>query len=249
MKRLMLLTLLAALFLAFTLTACGESDVPSSGMSVVASPDTAEEQTDILNTTGVLPISAESTMDAVGSSGEDQDVDRVDLGCCVTNIAVRDTAVIGANSTRHANNDFIMTLNSDKHIYSTTDIIRLWGTLEYVGEDEAMTIYSSCPFMLFSIAGGNDIDFGRVMGADVVDVLVESVLVSGQVYHFDYQKSGGWSADDPDVEYWELFFSEEDLLLPAGEYSITLSGGFSLSERIIGNESRLRAELIIVVTE
>jgi len=249
MKRLIILALLVALCLAFTLAACGKIYVPSIGMGVVALPDIAEEQIDILNTTGVLPISTGNTMDAVDTNDEYQGVDRVELGCCMTNIAVRDTAVIGANSAIHSNNDFIMTLNSDKHVYSTTDIIKLWGTLEYVGGDDTITIYSSCPFMLFSITGGYDFDFGRVMGTITADLLVESVLESGRVYHFDYQKTGGWSLDDPDAKYWELFFSEEDLLLPVGEYSIILIGGFSLSERIIGSESGLRVELTIVVTE
>jgi hypothetical protein len=175
-----------------------------------------------------------------------QDAEIVDLGCHVTGIAVRDAAIIGPNTVFHTNNDFIMTLNSDKHTYDSTDIIKIWGTLEYVGDDDAITIYSSCPFMLFSIAGG---DFGSGMGASAADVLVTSVLERGRVYHFEYQKSGGWSADDPNAENWERFFSESDLLLPAGEYTFTLSGGFSMSDRIIGSESKLLCDLRIVINE
>lgn len=244
MNKSKLLVLLAALCVMLTLAACGESYASNNGTATPIDP--AEESTDGLNTDTpvILP-----TVDAVTSIGEGNNTETVDLGCCVTGIVVRETALLGANSVTQANNDFIMTLNSDKLTYNTTDIIRIWGTLEYVGDNDTIEIWSGCPFMLFSISGGHDIDFGGVLGGATVDVLVSSVLERGRVYHFDYQKSGGWSTDDPNAEYWENFFGEEDLLLPVGEYTITLNGGFSLSERILGSESGLSTELRIVVTD
>jgi hypothetical protein len=77
--------------------------------------------------------------------------------------------------------------------------------------------------------------------------LASSVLEKGRVYHFEYQKSGSWSADDPDAAFWENFFSEPDLRLPAGEYTITLHGGFGLDERISDNPSGLVVSLNITV--
>ena len=179
-------------------------------------------------------------------SSENQYAERVDLGCCVTEIAVRETALLGANSVTHTTDDFVMTLNSDRDTYSSEDIIIIWGTLEYVGDNDSIEIWSSCPFMLFTIAGGDK--FGSGMGGSVVDVLVSSVLEKGRVYHFDYQKSGGWIGEDPNAEYWENFFSTKDLFLTEGEYSITLSGGFGLSERVQDRPSELRAELSISVS-
>ena len=176
-------------------------------------------------------------------------LETVDLGCCVTDIGISETVVLGANSVIYVYNDFIMTLNSDRHIYSTADVIRIWGTLEYVGDYDSIEIWHGCPFMIFSISGGDEFDFGMALGGAVIDILASSVLERGIVYHFAYQKSGGWSADDPHAEFWEAFFSEPDLLLPAGEYTIVLSGGFSLSERVLGSESGLRAELNIRVTQ
>ena len=176
-------------------------------------------------------------------------LERVDLGCCVVNIAVSETALLGANSVTHSYNDFIMTLNSDRHTYSTADVISIWGTLAYVGDYDRIEIWHGCPFMIFSISGGDELDFGMALGGAVSEILVSSVLERGIVYHFVYQKSGGWSADDPNAAFWEAFFSEADLLLPVGEYVITLSGGFSLSEQVLGSESGLRAELNIRVTQ
>lgn len=174
-------------------------------------------------------------------------IDIVDLGCCVKNITVREMALLGANSVMHTVGDFIMTLNSDKTVYATTDIINIWGTLEYIGDNDAITIFSSCPFMIFSISGGDERDFGSALGGVVSDVLVTSVLERGRVYHFEYQKSGGWSADAPDAAFWENFFSEPDLMLPAGEYTVSLHGGFGLTERVLDSASGLVCELVITV--
>ena len=170
-------------------------------------------------------------------------VDIADLGCCVKNIAVRETAFLGANTVTHTAGDFIMTLNSDKAVYTTTDIINIWGTLEYIGETDAIEIWHGCPFMLFSISDGDNFSIGGM----TIDILASSVLQRGRVYHFEYQKSGGWSPDAPDAAFWENFFSEPDLRLPAGEYTIRLRGSFGLTERVSDSPSGLIAELTITV--
>jgi hypothetical protein len=156
---------------------------------------------------------------------------------------VQPTATIGANSVTQITDNFIITLNSDKEIYTAADIIHIWGTLEYIGETDTIEIWHSCPFMLFSISDGNDFNIYGM----TVDILASSVLQRGRVYHFEYQKSGGWSASDPDAEFWENFFNDPDLRLPAGEYTITLHGGFGLAERIPDSSSGLMVSLTITV--
>ena len=166
-------------------------------------------------------------------------VDVVDLGCCVENITVRESALLGVNSVTHTSGNFIMTLNSDRKVYTTEDVINIWATLEYIGDGDTVEIWHGCPFMLFSISDGNDFrtEAWQFLIADL------SVLQRGRVYHFDYQKSGGWDADAPDAEFWENFFNEPDLLLPAGEYRITLRGDFYIQ----GSASGLRCTLTITV--
>ena len=149
----------------------------------------------------------------------------------------------GENSISHSANDFQMNLFSDKEVYKTTDVIQIWATLEYTGNDDAIMIWSSDPYMIFSITDGKGFDTGGV----AVDVLLSTVLTKGETYRFDYQKSGGWSADDPDAAFWENFYQEKDLRLPAGEYTITLNGAFSLTETILDSRSGLVCELKIRV--
>jgi hypothetical protein len=38
------------------------------------------------------------------------------------------------------------------------------------------------------------------------------------------KKCGAWNQNDPDVDFLENFYSEKDLFLPAGEYTVTLKG-------------------------
>jgi len=173
-------------------------------------------------------------------------VEIVDLGGCMTEIEVRNTALLGANSVTHINNDFIMTLNADRHTYSTTDVISIWGTLEYVGDSECILIWHGCPFMIFYISGG---DFGDGFGGFRSLVSFSNVLNRGRAYHFDFQKSGVWSADDPNADFFEGLFAAEELILPAGNYTITLVGDFRLSERVMDSKSGLMAELNITVTQ
>jgi hypothetical protein len=73
---------------------------------------------------------------------------------------------------------------------------------------------------------------------------MSTVLEKGELYYFNYQKSGSYDAN---VEFWEKFYDEEDLLLPVGEYTITVHGAFSLTEKVVDSQSGLLCELRINV--
>jgi len=171
--------------------------------------------------------------------GENQDVETVDLACCATGIAVRPTALLGANSATYVSDDFIMTLNSDKLNYRRRDTIRIWGTLEYVGENETIKISHGCPFMVFSLTGNGFDLYGFQF-----HISTSSVLERGMVYRFDYQKTVSWDPRAPDAEFWENFANEPDLRLPRGEYTVTLTGSFSHSRK---SSDDMIAELTITV--
>jgi hypothetical protein len=81
----------------------------------------------------------------------------------------------------------------------------------------------------------------------VNEVRKETRLKRGETYSFSYAKSGGYDANAADADYWEAFYSERDLYLPPGEYSIVLNGAFSLSEDVANSPSGLRCELRITV--
>jgi len=141
------------------------------------------------------------------------------------------------NSEVHVVNDIEMKLFSDKKVYKTTEKIHIWATLEYVGENDAIKIWSGLPHMGFSITDGKDFNTDFF----IFDILRETVLKKGEVSIYRYEKSGSWNS-----EFWESPYQERDLYLPAGEYTVSVVGAFSSVEPN-GEPSGLLCELQIKV--
>lgn len=140
-------------------------------------------------------------------------------------------------------NDFVLKLLADKASYTTDEAIQIRATLEYVGEKDTVTIWHGIPYISFSLTDGADFNVDGI----IMTVLTSTELNKGEVYEFDYVKSGGFSADDPNAEFWEKFYREEDLRLPAGTYTVSVRGAFSLSEDVANDDSGLSCQLQIEV--
>ena len=125
-------------------------------------------------------------------------------------------------------NDFRLKLYADDRVYHTDEAIQIWATLEYVGAEDTVTIWHGNPYIAFSITDGGDF---RAYGV-VHDILTSTELKKGEIYRFDYAKSGGYETQAPDADFWEEFFREDDLRLPAGTYTVSVNGAFYLSEQL-----------------
>lgn len=149
-------------------------------------------------------------------------------------------APMEAETTEH---DFCLKLYADSRIYRTDEAIQIWATLEYVGDEESVTIWHGDPYIVFSITDGADF---HVSGF-VHDILTSTVLEKGEQYQFDYVKSGGYDTLASDADFWEKFYQENDLKLPAGTYTISASGAFYLSEDLSSAEQGPSCALQITV--
>jgi len=150
------------------------------------------------------------------------------------------------NSAYCIGEDFEMLLYTDKAIYKTTDIVQVWATLEYIGDEDAITIWSSDPFMSFYFTDGKDF---INLGTAVNDVLKSTELERGKVYRFDYQKNVSWDENAPDADFWREYAKDPLLRLPAGTYTIILNGVFGLTENATDYLNGLFCELKIEVVE
>jgi hypothetical protein len=112
----------------------------------------------------------------------------------------------------------------DKLEFSTEEKIDFLATLEYIGEEETIKIQHGIPYIDFLISDGKDFN----IGGTVLTVLAVSTLNNGEIYAFPYKKSGGYSEDQPDAQFWREFFSQKDLYLPAGSYTVTLRPSFDI---------------------
>lgn len=150
-----------------------------------------------------------------------------------------------AHNTRCIAHDFVMILSTDKEVYSSTDRIQIWSTLEYIGDEDQTTIWHGIPYMVYSIVGNN----GFKSEGFTLTILMSTILEKDKVYFYLYQKSGGWDNNALDASYWKEFYRTTELYLPAGEYTISLIGYFSLSRSMIDSHSGLLCELTIKVVE
>ena len=140
---------------------------------------------------------------------------------------------------------FELNLYSDKHTYKTTDKIKIWATLKYIGSDSQIKIWHGKPYISFTITDGKAFETGGMF----LELLTSTTLLKDNLYKFDHVKSGGYSEDDPDADFWRKFYQEKNLYLPKGEYTVKVGGAFSLFEDTEKSKSNLVKEIKIKVED
>jgi len=138
---------------------------------------------------------------------------------------------------------FDLELYSDKEIYKTTEKINIWATLKYIGDNNQIKIWHGEPYICFYISDDEEFNIGGI----ICSILTSTILEKDKLYKFDYAKNGGYSEDDPKADFWKEFYSEKDLYLPAGEYTVKVWGHFSLMEDTEKSKSNLSKEIKIKV--
>jgi hypothetical protein len=61
-------------------------------------------------------------------------------------------------------------------------------------------------------------------------------------------KSGGFTAEDPDAAFYQAFFADPVVRLPAGEWRITAVASFTEGEGCTGKAVMLKVPITITVT-
>ncbi|MDF2537539.1 MAG: hypothetical protein K0S76_560 [Herbinix sp.] len=141
---------------------------------------------------------------------------------------------------------FELKLYVDKNIFREDELIKCHATLEYVGEEESITIYHGNPLLGFGLK--DNIYFEG--GYSTFDELISTTFFKGQPVYYEYVKSGGWSAEDPYVEFYKEFYSERDLRLPTGRYELSaiMNGSFDQDD-MLGTWYNQAISVIITVTD
>ncbi|MBH1942092.1 hypothetical protein I5677_14415 [Mobilitalea sibirica] len=141
---------------------------------------------------------------------------------------------------------FELKLYVDKSTYAKDEIIFCYATLEYIGEGDSITIYSSDPLLGFGLKDDKYFDGGYIVN----DVLITTTIYKGQTIKYDYAKSGGWSGDDPNAAFYEKFYSDKNLVLPTGKYEISAAISCSLEmEDSIGSQYSQSVSVFIEVMD
>lgn len=138
---------------------------------------------------------------------------------------------------------FKITVYISDENYKSNEPISMFSTLEYLGKEESIDVWSGRPYFNYIIVK-DEIYFSEGI---VEDILMKSNFKKDEVYLIPFRKSGGYSADDPDYEFWKNYYSDPELKLPEGTYAITAFCDFSLSEDILSSRYENKVEFEIEV--
>ena len=142
------------------------------------------------------------------------------------------------------NEDFLLTIYVDKDTVRGGEEVVCYAELEYVGT-QTLTVLHSDPLLVFGVLGG------LLDGSYAVqDSLNRTEFAPGEVARFDFAKSGGYSADDPNAPFLRAFYAEKALILPPGSYTIFAIVEYSTDEDdMIGTQRKMRAGIVVTVSE
>ncbi len=128
----------------------------------------------------------------------------------------------GRQVSESSDDTFRIILYSEKDIYSDTEEVNIWGTLEYIGQEDSIDIHSGDPYIGF-VVESEGVVFIQNM---VLQLLKTTTLEKGVVHEFPLRKAGGFGEDDEDADFWRDFYFEERMLFPIGEYQLSFDSGF-----------------------
>ena len=145
-------------------------------------------------------------------------------------------------STEH-NEDFLLSIVVEDFHGMADEPITCYATITYNGK-EPITIYHGLPLVVFSI--DNDEYFATCDQGIRETVLTNTTFEPGQEIRFEFEKNGGWSADDSNVEFYREFFMDKELKLPEGKYVFSANMEYSTEQDdIAGTIENLTASVEI----
>lgn len=128
----------------------------------------------------------------------------------------------GRQVAESSDENFKIILYSKKDMYSDTEEVDLLATIQYIGSEDSIDIYSGNPYAGFTVESE---------GVEFISNLVEPLLKTttlekNVIYEFPLIKVGGFSEDAENADFWREFYQEPKMFFPIGEYHLTFSTGF-----------------------
>jgi hypothetical protein len=139
---------------------------------------------------------------------------------------------------------FELILRADKQAYAVDEPMTVGATLVYRGPRDSIDGFGSGsgPIMFTLEQLDGPIDTGGAMNSDCA----RHTFVRDEVVSRPFQKSGGFSDDDPLAGFWRAFYADPQLRLPAGTWRITAATAFDLGD--CGGQPVRHSASIVVVT-
>ncbi len=137
---------------------------------------------------------------------------------------------------------FRLTIGADRGRYAADEPIEIATTLRYIGDEPATVSSSGAGLVAFGIEQlDGPVDAGWARNDDCARFDYRP----GEVEAIEFQKSGGYSNDDPMADFWREFFADPELRLPTGQYRITARAEYG--DPGCGGWQTIEASIVIVV--
>jgi hypothetical protein len=150
------------------------------------------------------------------------------LSSCQKEDTVETIAREGRQVAETSDENFKIILYSEKDSYSDTEEVDIWATIEYIGSEDNIDIYSGEPYAGY-IVESEGVTFISNLA---YKLLKTTTLEKGTIYEFPLKKVGGFSNDAEDADFWRDFYSEEKMLFPIGEYQLTFLTDFYTNDSV-----------------
>lgn len=118
--------------------------------------------------------------------------------------------------------EFTLSIHTDKATYRTTDPIVVAADLAFIGLAAEVTVFGDQGLVGFGV---KQLDGHLEMGPASRLMCAQQKIGRLTPAHVPFQKSGGFSVDEPDGPFWQAYFADPLLHLPAGTWRISASTG------------------------
>jgi hypothetical protein len=155
------------------------------------------------------------------------------------------SAGLGTDGIATSAGEFYLTLSSGAPQYTSDDPIDIQAQLFYEGDQP--TIDLSGVFSLVNGFGVEQLDGDLEMGAGWAEPCVPHELRSGEPLVVPYEKSAGWSQDDPNADFYRDWSADPLLHLPAGTWLVTAYSDFMIGSGCSGQRVQLETSIVVTV--
>lgn len=133
------------------------------------------------------------------------------------------------DTSSKSSGDFGLTLNTDKESYKTSEEIKLWGTFEYKGKQNSVTIWHDNPLINFYIESKSD-SFKWEPLNDLVSINTTINKKDKYVTYFQKPNISQKDIESIEDEKMKKFMQDPKLHLPKGIYEVKALMKFSTSK-------------------
>ena len=139
---------------------------------------------------------------------------------------------------------FGLRIHADRATYRSTDPIVVEAELSFLGLAPDITVFGATGLVGFGVRQTD----GHLRMEPAGDLVCAEQKVGRLTpLHVRFAKSGGFSGEDPDAAFWQAYFADPVLHLPAGTWQLSAVADFQTGDRCTPPDHSLTATVTVQV--